>query len=94
MDCEPRLKCAEWTKWCSAPYGIKEHVQIVEDVLPSPVDRQRVFWKTSDRVFRLGLFDTDVNSLKSSVGKFEAVGSHLKRKGEIFCVHLPYRISR
>ncbi len=37
------------------PYGIKEHVQIVEDVLPSPIDRQKVFWETSNRVFRLGL---------------------------------------
>jgi hypothetical protein len=42
------------------PYGIKEHVQIVEGVLPSPVERQQVFWKTSNRVFRLGLVDTDV----------------------------------
>jgi len=31
------------------PYGIKEHVQIVEDVLPSPAERQQVFWKTSNR---------------------------------------------
>ena len=42
------------------PYGIKEHVRIVEDVLPSPAERQQVFWKTSNRVFRLGLFDTDL----------------------------------
>jgi hypothetical protein len=42
------------------PYGIKEHVQIVEDLLPSPVERQLVFWKTSNRVFRLGLPDTDL----------------------------------
>ena len=42
------------------PYGVKEHVQIVEDVLPSPAERQQVFWKTSNRVFRLGLFDTDL----------------------------------
>ena len=42
------------------PYGIKEHVQIVEDVLPSAADRQLVFWKTSNRVFRLGLVDTDL----------------------------------
>jgi predicted TIM-barrel fold metal-dependent hydrolase len=42
------------------PYGIKEHVQIVEDVLPSPVDRQLVFWKTSNRIFRLGLHDPDL----------------------------------
>jgi hypothetical protein len=42
------------------PYGIKEHVQIVEDVLPSP---QQVFWKTSNRVFRLDLFVTDLITL-------------------------------
>jgi hypothetical protein len=35
-------------------------VQIVEDVLPSPADRDLVFWKTSNRVFRLGLVDTDL----------------------------------
>ena len=45
------------------PYGIKEHVQIVEDVLPSPAERQQVFWKTSNRVFRLGLVDTDLLTL-------------------------------
>ena len=44
------------------PYGINEHVQIVEDVLPSPAERQLVFWKTSNRVFRLGLFDTDLSA--------------------------------
>lgn len=37
------------------PYGIEEHVKIVEDVLPSPAERQQVFWKTSNRVFRLDL---------------------------------------
>ena len=40
------------------PYGIEEHVRIVEDVLPSPAERELVFWKTSNRVFRLGLSDT------------------------------------
>jgi len=40
------------------PYGIKEHVRIVEEVLPSPADRELVFWKTSNKVFRLGLSDT------------------------------------
>jgi hypothetical protein len=35
-------------------------VQIVEDVLPSPADRDLVFWKTSNKVFRLGLADTDL----------------------------------
>jgi predicted TIM-barrel fold metal-dependent hydrolase len=43
----------------AVPYGVKEHVQIVEDVLPSPADRDLVFWKTSNRIFRLGLFVTD-----------------------------------
>ena len=42
------------------PYGIKEHVQIVEDVLPSPAEREQVFWKTSNKIFRLGLVDTDL----------------------------------
>jgi len=35
-------------------------VQIVEEVLPSPAQRQQVFWKTSNKVFRLGLVDTDL----------------------------------
>jgi hypothetical protein len=35
-------------------------VQIVEDVLPSPAERELVFWKTSNRIFRLGLVDTDL----------------------------------
>ena len=43
--------------------GIKEHVQIVEDVLPNPLDRQLVFWKTSNRVFRLGLLETELVAL-------------------------------
>jgi hypothetical protein len=42
------------------PYGVKEHVQIVEDVLPSRAERQQVFWKTSNRIFRLRLADTDL----------------------------------
>jgi predicted TIM-barrel fold metal-dependent hydrolase len=48
------------TDFGPVPYGIKEHVQIVEDVLPSPAERQLVFWKTSNKVFRLGLSDTDL----------------------------------
>jgi len=39
------------------PYGIKEHVRIVEDVLPNPADRELVLWKTSNKIFRLGLTD-------------------------------------
>jgi hypothetical protein len=42
------------------PYGIKEHVQIVEDVLLNPAERELVLWKTSDKGFRLGLVDTDL----------------------------------
>jgi predicted TIM-barrel fold metal-dependent hydrolase len=42
------------------PYGIKEQVQIVEDVLPSPNERELVFWKTSNRAFRLGLDETNI----------------------------------
>ncbi len=42
------------------PYGIKEHVQIVEDVLTSKAKRDQVFWKTSNKIFRLGLVDTDL----------------------------------
>ena len=41
------------------PYGIEEHVRIVEEVLPSPADRELVFWKTSNRLFRMGLSATD-----------------------------------
>jgi hypothetical protein len=29
-------------------------------VLPSPADRDLVFWKTSNRIFRLGLVDAEV----------------------------------
>ena len=48
------------TDFGPVPYGIKEHVQIVEDVLPIPAEREQVFWKTSNKVFRLGLVDTDL----------------------------------
>jgi predicted TIM-barrel fold metal-dependent hydrolase len=44
----------------AVPYGIDEHVRIVEDVLPSPSEREHVFWRTSNKVFRLGLVDTDL----------------------------------
>src|ERR1700693_488930 len=46
------------TDFGPVPYGIKEQVQSVEDVLPSGADREWVFWKTSNRIFRLGLSDT------------------------------------
>ncbi len=40
------------------PYGIKEQVQSVEEVLPSLAERELVFWKNSNKIFRLGLSDT------------------------------------
>jgi hypothetical protein len=40
------------------PYGIKEHVQIVEEVLPDPADQELVLSQTSNRIFRLGLTDS------------------------------------
>ena len=36
------------------PYGIEEHVRIVEDVVADPAECQLVFSGTSERVFRLG----------------------------------------
>jgi predicted TIM-barrel fold metal-dependent hydrolase len=39
------------------PYGIKEQVQIVDDVLPNLAERELVLSKTSNKVFRLGLAD-------------------------------------
>jgi predicted TIM-barrel fold metal-dependent hydrolase len=50
------------TDFGPVPYGIKEHVQIVEEVLPSQADRDWVFWKTSNRIFRLGLSNTGLIS--------------------------------
>jgi predicted TIM-barrel fold metal-dependent hydrolase len=44
----------------AVPYGIEEHVRIVEDVFASPAERQRVFWQTSNKAFRLGLVDTNL----------------------------------
>jgi hypothetical protein len=46
------------TDFGPVPYGIKEHVQIVEDVLPNLAERELVFWKNSNRIFRLNLSDT------------------------------------
>jgi aminocarboxymuconate-semialdehyde decarboxylase len=40
------------------PYGIKEQVQSVEEVLPSVAGCDWVFWKTSNRIFHLGLSET------------------------------------
>jgi hypothetical protein len=42
---------------CSAPtfspvpYGINEHGEIVQEVLPSLAERRLVFWMTSNRIF-------------------------------------------
>ena len=44
------------------PYGIKEHVQIVEDMCSSPAGRRQVFWRTSNRVFRLGPGRSDLST--------------------------------
>ena len=41
-----------------APYGIKEHVQVVEELLLSLANRELVFWKTDNKIFRLGLSET------------------------------------
>lgn len=41
----------------AVPYGIKEHIQLVEEALPGAADRDLVFWQTSNRLFRLGLND-------------------------------------
>lgn len=41
--------------YCAVRYGIEEHVQIVEDVLPGPAERELVLWRTSDAIFHLGL---------------------------------------
>jgi predicted TIM-barrel fold metal-dependent hydrolase len=60
------------------PYGIKEHVQIVEDLVPSLAQRQLVFWKTSNRIFRLGLVDADLSAdvpVGTHRAKLEAAGS-------------------
>ena len=43
------------TDYGAIPYGIEEHIKIVEDVIPNAADRDKVFWKTSNRVFGLGL---------------------------------------
>jgi len=40
------------------PYGIKEQVQSVEEVVLSPAERELVFWKTSNKIFHLGLSET------------------------------------
>jgi predicted TIM-barrel fold metal-dependent hydrolase len=43
------------TDFGAVPYGIKEHVQILQDVVPDQAERDLVAWKTSNRIFGLGL---------------------------------------
>ena len=43
------------TDYGAIPYGIEEHIKIVENVLPGKAERELVFWKNSNKVFRLGL---------------------------------------
>ena len=43
------------TDFGPVPYGIKEHIDLVETVVPDAEGRERVFWKTSDARFNLGL---------------------------------------
>jgi predicted TIM-barrel fold metal-dependent hydrolase len=59
------------------PYGIEEHVQIVQDVVPSLAESQLIFWKTGNRVFRLGLVDADLSAdvlVGAHRAKLEAAG--------------------
>lgn len=37
------------------PFGIQEHIELVNNVLPRTENREKVFWKTSDSLFKLGL---------------------------------------
>jgi predicted TIM-barrel fold metal-dependent hydrolase len=43
------------TDFGPVPFGVKEHVDLVEAVVPDAQDRQKVFWKTSNTYFDLGL---------------------------------------
>jgi predicted TIM-barrel fold metal-dependent hydrolase len=43
------------TDFGPVPYGVKDHIDIVEAVVPDAQDRQKVFWKTSNTYFDLGL---------------------------------------
>jgi predicted TIM-barrel fold metal-dependent hydrolase len=43
------------TDFGPVPVGGKEHVDLVEAVVPDAQDRQKVFWKTSNTCFNLGL---------------------------------------
>jgi hypothetical protein len=43
----------------AVPYGIKEYLQIVEDVLPSRADATWCSGRPATKIFRPGLGDTD-----------------------------------
>jgi predicted TIM-barrel fold metal-dependent hydrolase len=43
------------TDFGPVPFGVKEHVDLVEAVIPDAQDRQRVLWQTSNAYFNLGL---------------------------------------
>jgi hypothetical protein len=43
------------TDFGPVPFGVKEHVDLLEAVIPNPQDRKKVFWKTSNIYFDLGL---------------------------------------
>lgn len=43
------------TDFGPVPYGIKEHVQIVQEVLLNQAEHELVFWQTSNKMFHLGL---------------------------------------
>ena len=43
------------TDFGPVPFGVKEHVDLVEAVVSDAQDRQKVFWKTSNSYFDLGL---------------------------------------
>ena len=54
------------TDYGAVPYGVKKHVQIVDDVLPGTAERDLVFGETSNRVFRLGLDERVLQSADSA----------------------------
>lgn len=45
------------TDYGPVPYGVKEHVDIVDNVVPDVAGREKVLWRTSNELFRLGLED-------------------------------------
>jgi len=54
-------------------YEIREHVQIVEVALPSLDEHELVFRKTSNRIFRLGLVDTDLITSGGAIDPDEVI---------------------